>query len=331
MQPKGLLNTVTLCMILVVLVLSAGQVLPASQAQEYPNKPITMIVGFAAGGVTDLPARKLAELASKYLNNQPIIVENKVGGAGTIAAVSLSKANPDGYTISAVTFSSLVLIPHMRKVAYDTKKDFEYILQVAEYAQPFCVRKDHPANSWKEWLEWAKKNVDKATYCTSGPGSGPHVFMQEIFNIEKIKPFHIPFGGGIECVTAVLGGNVNAVLDSATVPHIKSGQFKAFAVEPEERISSLPNVPTFKELGYGTVRAPLWLGLGAPGKLAAPILKKLEEAFTKAAKEPAFREMMEKMGGMEVVVKNSAAFRKIVESDYDYYAVAIKKLGIKAQ
>jgi tripartite-type tricarboxylate transporter receptor subunit TctC len=219
----------------------------------------------------------------------------------------------------------------MRKVPYDSKKDFEYIMQFAEYTQPFCVRKDHPANSWKEWLEWAKKNVDKATYCTSGPGSGPHVFMQEIFNIEKIKPVHIPFGGGIECVTAVLAGNVNAVLDSFTVPHIKSGELKAFAVEPEHRLSSLPDIPTFKELGYPEVRAPLWLGLGAPGKTPDPILKKLDEAFTKAAKEPAFREMMTKMGGMEVLLRDRPTFRKIVEDDFDYYSTLIRRLGIKPQ
>jgi tripartite-type tricarboxylate transporter receptor subunit TctC len=299
-------------------------------AQEYPVKSITLIVGYAAGGTTDLSARKLAELAKKYLNDQPVVVEDKVGGAGTVAAVALSGAAPDGYTIGTIAYSPTVLIPHVRKVSYNTKKDFEYLMQYAEYPEIFCVLKDHPANTWKEWLAWAKKNVDKASYTSSGPGSGQHVFMQEIFQIEKINPPHIPFGGGSEAAVQVLGGHVNAILAAETVPHIKSGQLKPLAVENAERLSFLPNVPTFKELGYPNVRGPLWLGMAAPAKTPPRILRKLEDAFTKTAKEPAFQEMMKTIE-MINVVRDSGSFRKIVEADYDYLRIPMKSPPIPKQ
>jgi tripartite-type tricarboxylate transporter receptor subunit TctC len=298
-------------------------------AQDYPTKPITLIIGYSAGGTTDLSARKLAELVRKYLNDQPVVAESKPGGAGTVGAVALANAKPDGYTISAIAFSPTVLIPHMRKVPYDTKKDFEFIMQYAEYCHAFCVKKDHVANSWKEWLDWAKKNVDKATYTTAGPGSGPHVFLQEIFQIEKVNLAHIPFGGGSEAVVQVLGGHVNAILAAETSPHIKSGELKPFAVINQERLSFLPNVPSFRELGYADVRAPQWLGIAAPGKTPPPILKKLEEAFTKAAKEPAFLELLKNIE-MIPMLKDSTTFRKIVEADFDHYGKIIKTLGIQA-
>jgi tripartite-type tricarboxylate transporter receptor subunit TctC len=324
MIKKAIWGTLLMCVAFSTLLISTGQ------AQEYPSKPITLIVGFAAGGTTDLSARKLAELVSKYLNNQPVVVEAKPGGAGTVGAVVLSQAKPDGYTISAVAYSPLVLIPHMRKISYDTKKDFEYIMQYGEYPESFCVRKEHPANSWKEWVEWARNNQDKATYTTSGPGSGQHVFMQEILQIEKLNLAHIPFGGGSEAVIKLLGGHVSAMLGSEVVAHVKTGELKPLAVENPEGLSYISQVPTFRQLGYTQVQAPLWAGIAAPGKTPAPILKRLEEAFIKAANEPAFQEMMKKIE-MIVKIRDSATFTKTVETEYDYYGPVLKSLGIRAQ
>jgi tripartite-type tricarboxylate transporter receptor subunit TctC len=162
------------------------------------------------------------------------------------------------------------------------------------------------------------------------PWIGPDVFLQEIFYIKKINPSHIPFGGGAEAVVQVLGGHVNAILAAETVPHIKSGELKPLAVINQERLSFLPNIPPFRELGYADVRAPQWLGVPAPGKTPTPILRKLEEAFTKAAKEPAFLQLLKNIE-MNYVLKDSATFRKIVEDDFDHYGKMIKTLGIQAR
>jgi len=316
-------NGMVIVVLCIALVLSSISVI---LAEEYPNKPITLIVGFSAGGTTDLSARKLAELANKYLNNQPILIETKAGGAGTVGLTAFINAKPDGYTLVAFTFSPTVLIPHMRKISYDVKKDFEPIMQYAEYPTVFVVRHDNPANTWKDWIEWAKKNVEKATYSTAGPGSGAHIFMQEVFLIEKINPTHIPFGGGSEATVALLGGNVNAILGSETARHIKSGQLKPLATENPDGLSYLPNVPSFKQLRYD-IRTPLWCGIAAPAKTPAPILKKLEDAFIRAAKEPIFQEMMKTIE-MAIVLRDSASFKKMVEEDYDYYGPVIKRLGL---
>lgn len=313
------------CFVFFTLFMSVGQ------AQEYPTKPITMIVGFAPGGSTDLSARKLGELARKFLNDQPVVVENRAGGAGTIGSMALATAKPDGYTLSAIGASSSVIVPHLREVSYDTKKDFAYIMQYGEYPQIFCVKKDNPANSWKAWIEWAKKNVDKATYTSPGAGSVMHIFLAHIFHLEKIRPIHIPFGGGAQAAVAVMAGNVNAIAAADVTPHIKSGELKPLAVANDARLMEFtPNIPTFGELGYTQVRAAVWLGIAVPAKTPPAILRRLEEAFTKAAKEPEFLDVMKRLE-LSTVFKNSSTFRKTVETDYDYYRAIIKDLNITAK
>lgn len=297
-----------------------------SLAEDYPTKPITLLVGAAAGSSTDLTARKLADLARKYLNNQAVVVEAR-GGAPTIAASLVSTAKPDGYTIGNAGGSVMVIMPQLRKIPYDGRKDFEYIIQAAEYLQAFCVRKDHPANSWKEWIEWAKKNVDKATYATMGAGSGQHIGMEAIFLREKINAVHIPFAGP-ELVSALLGGHVNATMDVNYFSHRETGQMKVFALARKERTTYLPGVPTFYELGYTEVDFPVWWGLIAPAKTPPLILKKLEEAFAKAVNEPEFGEMLLTFG-MVPCFKDGSALKKTVEVQYNYYGKLIKQLGLR--
>ncbi len=223
----------------------------------------------------------------------------------------------------------MVFIPLQRKVGYDPKMDFSFIIQIVRTPSPFSVRKDNPANSWKEWIEWAKKNVDKATYSTPGPGGVLHLIMLEIFQQEKINPPHVPYESGAACISAVIGGHVNAVLEAGVPPHIESGQFKALAVGGDSRLRFIPEVPTFHELGYQS-RANTWYGLCAPAKTPAPILKKLEEAFSKAANEPAFTDAM---AFMELIldVRDGPAFKKILEDDINHFGPLLKTLGLEVR
>ena len=180
--------------VIILLLVLVDSSLGAEEPAKYPSKPITMIIQWAAGGTTDLSGRKLAELAGKILG-QPIVVENKVGGSGVIGINAVAKALPDGYTIGTITYSANVIIPHLRSVPYNTREDFTYLMQYGEYGMIFCVLTDSPCKTFKDFIKEAQKNPGKLKYASPGPSSGQHIFMEQVFKVEKVKVNHIPAGG----------------------------------------------------------------------------------------------------------------------------------------
>ena len=311
------------------LLLSAFLVCPAGAQQEsivdFPSKPITFIVHYGAGGTTDLSARKLASLVEKEFH-QPVNVENKVGASGIIAYSALAKAKPDGYTIGTFSYGASVLIPHQRAVPFNPKEDFSFIIQYTEYPQPLCVRKDAPWNTLKELLEYARQNPGAVTYSTAGPGASSHLFMEMLAKRENLKLVHVPFRGGADGVAAILGRHVVASLAAEVAPQLKAGTVRSLAVLGEKRLRSLPDVPTFFELGY-KIRVPLWLGIAAPKGVPSPLLKKLEEVFTKAYHDPSLSENLDKLI-MTPVYRNSEDFRKFVWEEYDRGKELVEAAGM---
>ena len=296
----------------------------AEDPDKFPSKPITMIIHFAVGGSSDLTGRKLADFGSKILG-QPIVPENKVGGAGVIAISAVSKANPDGYTIGTFSYSASVIAPHLRTVPYNVKKDFTYIMQYAEYPQAFCVLANARWKTFKEFIEEARKNPNKLTYATAGAKSGQHILMEQVALAEKVKITHVPTHGGSEVVTQQLGGHVDGSLAAELAPHVRSGNVRALAVAGEKRLDSMPDVPTFTELGY-KLESPLWLGFCAPKGLDPRIIKKLHDAFKKAYEDPSFKELCATLV-MTPIYRGPEAFKEMVIKDYDGQARILKQLG----
>ncbi len=296
----------------------------AGGAEAFPSKPITIIVNYGAGGATDLPARKIASYLEKKFN-KAVVVENKTGGAGAIGLSAVAKSEPDGHTIGAFSYSPTVIAPHTRPAPFDTTKDFSFVAQIAEYAQLFCVLPSQPWRTLKDALDYARANPGELTYSTVGTGSGQHIFMEALAKREKLKFAHVPFVGGSQGVAALLGGHVKASLDASLAKYAISGECRALAAVGNRRHPSVPDVPTFAELGH-TIDAPLWLGLAGPAGIPEPILKKLSDAVLEATRDPGYKEMLNNLV-LGDVTADYRAFGALVLSDYKRMGEVIGELG----
>lgn len=254
--------------------------------EKYPSKPLNFIIGYPAGGSTDVCARPLVSAASKILG-QPIVVVNKPGGASAVAVATLKTEKPDGYTIGILP-SGAVLSQHMRKVPYDSAMDFTPIMQYAVYLYGLVVQTESPWKTFKEFIDYAKANPGKIRYSTAGPGTPQHLVMERLALIEKIKWTHIPFEGGPQAISALLGGHVE--VSSQTTEwkkHVEAGRLRLLAVYGEKRMRDFPNVPTLLELGYDIV-APSLICVVGPKGLSPQIVETLHDPFKKAMEDPDF-------------------------------------------
>ena len=257
-----------------------------SAQEKYPAKPINFLIGFPAGGTTDVCARPLVAAAGKTLG-QPIVIVNKPGGASAVAVATLKNEKPDGYTIG-ILGSGAVLSQHMRKVPYDSAKDFTPIMQYAVYLYGLVVQADSPWKTFKEFIEYAKNNPGKIRYSTAGPGSPQHLVMERLALKEKIKWTHIPFPGGGPAVTALLGGHVEACSQTTEWKrHVESGRLRLLAVYGEKRMIDFPNTPTLLDLGYDISAASL-ISIAGPKGVSPQIVEILHGAFKKAMDDPDF-------------------------------------------
>ncbi|MCJ7493882.1 MAG: tripartite tricarboxylate transporter substrate binding protein [Deltaproteobacteria bacterium] len=260
-----------------------------SAQEKYPTKPINFIIGYPAGGTTDVCARPLVAAASKILG-QPVIVVNKPGGASAVAVATLKNEKPDGYTIGILP-SGAVLSQHMRKVPYDSAKDFTPIIQYAVYLYGLVVQTDSPWKTFKEFIEFAKANPGKIRYSTAGPGTPQHLVMERLALKEKIKWTHIPFEGGPPAIANLLGGHVEASSQTTEwKKNVEAGTLRLLAVYGEKRMIDFPNVPTLLELGYNII-APSLICVVGPKGLSPQIVETLHRTFKKAMEDPDFIKM----------------------------------------
>lgn len=254
--------------------------------EKYPAKPINFLIGYPAGGTTDVCARPLVAAASKILG-QPIVVVNKPGGASAVAVATLKTEKPDGYTIGILP-SGAVLSQHMRKVPYDTAHDYTSVMQYAIYLYGLVVQAGSPWTTFKEFIDYAKANPGKIRYSTAGPGTPQHLVMERLALKEKIKWTHIPFEGGAPAVSALLGGHVEACSQTTEwKTHVEGGRLKLLVVYGEKRMIDFPNVPTLLELGYG-ITAPSLISIIGPKGLSPQVVEALHGAFKTAMEDPDF-------------------------------------------
>ena len=262
-------------------------------AQDFPTKPITLIVPWPAGGSSDITLRAMADSASKKLG-QPIVVDNKPGASGTLGPATMAAAaKPDGYTITQTPIS-IFRIPIIQKATYDPLKDFTYIAQLSGYTFGITTKADSPFKTWADLVKFAKENPGKVTYATPGAGTSLHIGVEMIAAKEGIKLTQVPFKGGAETNAAVLGGHTTLQADSTGwKPLVEAGQIRLLNIWTAERSKNWPDAPTLKELGYPFVLDSPF-GIAGPKGMDPAIVKKLEDAFKAALDDPAVIETLKK-------------------------------------
>jgi tripartite-type tricarboxylate transporter receptor subunit TctC len=221
------------------------------------------------------------------------------------------------------------IIPHFRELSYNPKEDFSPVVMFAGWGFALGVRPDSPWNTVKDLIEYARQHPEEITFGTAGVGIAPHLFMEQLALKEKVKMKHVPFPGGAAAITGLMGGHIKAALVAEVAQQTRAGNVKALAVVTEERMKSIPEVPTFRELGYD-LECPSWVGLATPKGVPEPVLQVLEKNLTEAAKDPSFNEILYKFE-MIPMYKNRKNFTNLVMSDYDRFRSLIKELGIRAK
>ncbi|HMH18765.1 MAG TPA: tripartite tricarboxylate transporter substrate binding protein [Burkholderiales bacterium] len=311
---------------LITLALLAG---PALAQDAYPSRPIVMLVPFPPGGVADLTGRPTAITMEKFLK-QRILVENKAGAGGAVGMAAVANSKPDGYTI-LMALSSISIIPPAerlfdRKPAYEMNQ-FAPIALISADPTVLVVRSDSPWKTVKDFVEEAKKNPGKINYSSSGIYGTLHMAMEIFASAADIKLFHVPYQGGGPAVAALLGGQVEALASgpSAVISQIKAGKLRPLATWGDKRLASLPDVPTFKELGYNA-EFYIWSGLFAPAGTPAPVLQTLRNAVRQAVNDPDFKNAMSKIE-TPVYYLDAPEFQKFWDKDAKALADAVLRVG----
>jgi tripartite-type tricarboxylate transporter receptor subunit TctC len=301
----------------------------ASAAQDYPSKPITMVVPFPPGGVADIVGRPLASVMQKSLK-EPVVVINRTGAGGAVGMAAVAKSAPDGYTI-LMGLSSISIFPVSDRIngkepAYEVR-DFAPIALVTADPTVLVVRADGPYKTLKDFVAAAKARPGKINYSSSGVYGTLHVAMEIFANAAGVQLFHVPYQGGGPAVTALLSGQVEASAQgpAAVIGHIKAGKMRALASWGTERLKLLPDIPTFKEQGYDA-EFYIWSGVFAPAATPAPVITKLREALREAANSAEFRSAMEKVQ-TPVSYLDAPEFAKYWERDAARLKSALEKIG----
>jgi tripartite-type tricarboxylate transporter receptor subunit TctC len=285
-------------------------------AQTFPNKPITLIVPWPAGGSSDVAMRALADVAGKHLG-QPIIVDNKAGASGTLGPATMAAtAKPDGYTIAQMPIST-IRIPIIQKATFDPIKDFSYILQLTGYTFGITTKADSPFKTWADVVKFAKENPGKVTYATPGTGTSLHIGVEMIAARDGIKLTQVPFKGGAETNAAVLGGHTMLQADSTGwKPLVDAGQIRLLNIWTANRSTNWPDAPTLKEQGYPFVfDSPF--GIAGPKGMDPAIVKILHDAFKKAIEDTTAIEALRKFdmvpNYLDTVAYNAAIAKTAAE------------------
>ena len=302
----------------------------AAAAEEYPSRPIRIIVPFAAGGAVDSIARVLGQQLS-LSTGRPVLVENKPGASANLGADYVAKAAPDGYTVLLAAnglATNVTLFPNM---PVNTLRDFAPVAQVGFAPLVLVVSKDSPAKNLKDLISLAKQQPGKLSYASAGNGSSQHL-AGEMFKIAaQIDVLHVPYKGGAPALTDLLGGRISYMMQNPleVLPHIKAQQLHALTVAGNKRLAQLPDVPTASEAGLPGFEASVWWGMVVPVKTPQEIVVKLNAEVQKALASPKVRE---KLGEMGVIISPSTPeqFGAFLKLEIDKWAKVIKTSGIQA-
>jgi tripartite-type tricarboxylate transporter receptor subunit TctC len=302
----------------------------AAHSQAYPNKPIKMIIPFAPGGTTDIVGRIVADRLGKELG-QTVMVENRAGGGGTIGASATAKADPDGYTIGIATVSThAVNVACSPKLAFDPLKDTTPITNVARTPNVLTVNLNFPAQDYKQFIAHVKSNPGKHNYASSGTCSIHHMIGEAFKAATGAQLTHVPYRGSGPAMNDLLGGQVDMMFDNlpSSISYIKTGKIRPIAVAWHKRLESMPNVPTFAELGIKQVNDPAWYGLVAPAKTPAAIIQKLHDATVKVLQNPEVRARLI-ASGAEPIGNTPAEYQAEIQAELEKMKELVQKQNIK--
>ena len=308
-------------------------VVASAFAQDYPTRPIVMLVPFAAGGPTDTVARALAQGMGKALK-QTLVVENAVGAGGIIAPAKLKAAAPDGYTIMLAHIGMSTAPALYRQLSFKPLEDFELIGQVVDVPMTLIGKKDLPPNDLRELLAYIKANKDKISFANAGVGSASHLcgllFMSQI----QTELTTIPYKGTAPAINDLLGGQVDILCDQTTntTQYIKAGRVKAYGTTSSARLDSLRELPTLSEAGVPGFEVVVWHGVYAPKGTPKPVVDKLIAALQSAIQDPAFVQRMSDLGSQVVPLTKAtpAGLRDRLKTEIDKWTPIIRKAGVYA-
>ena len=303
---------------------------PLRAQAVYPSKPIRLIVGFPPGGGIDFAARTIEGPLSAALG-QPVVIDNKPGVGGVIAATELARTAADGYTLLLANTGPLAIAPYLQpKMPYDPLRQFTYVGQIAAAGYIAVTRPDHPAKDLKQFVAWAKANPGKLNFSSPGTGTSVHISGEMFKDAAGIDLLHVPYKGSAPAVQDLIGGQVQLLIDAGTVllPQIKSGRLKALAVTGTARDPQLPDVPTAREQGFAGMESIGFQGLVAPAGLPKPVLDRLAAELAKVLALPDVKAKFA-AAGSEVHSRGPAEFASFVKADNEKWSALIKARGIK--
>jgi tripartite-type tricarboxylate transporter receptor subunit TctC len=303
----------------------------AAQAQNFPTKPIRLVVPFAPGGSSSIVARAVAAEMERGLG-QPIVIDNKPGGGGNVAMLEVAKADPDGYTLIIGHVGSLAMNPFMyTNLPYDVDRDFAPVSLLAIVPAIFVVHESVPAKDLREFVALAKKQPGKLNYGSAGNGSAGHLAMEYLKQAAGIDIQHVPYKGTGPNIVDLVAGRTQAASAGTPplMPHIKSGKLRAIAVGTSKRLHTLPNVGTVAEQGYPGFETSQWYGLNAPARTPEPIIRRLYVEAAKAAKS-AF--VLERFAAddAEAVGSTPAEYGAFIKKEQERWSKVVRAAGIRA-
>jgi len=311
---------------LAMCLLSATQAPSLSLAQEnYPNRPITLIVPYSPGGTTDVMGRAVAASLSRQLK-QSVVVENRPGAGGSLGVVAMQTAKPDGYLLTMAPVS-IFRQPHIQPVSYDPIRDVTYIATVLTYDFAVTVKADSAFKTVKDLVEFAKKHPGELTYGSPGRYTGNQVVLAMLGKREGLELSHIPYKGDTGATTALLGEHIKtAVITNSILPHVKSGAVRVLATADEARNPAFTDVPTLKELGYDVI-VPSPLGIGGPANLPDAIVQKLDQAVKAALQDPEVKAAANNFG-VRIHYLDHNAYGAFAKKEFESQKPLISDLGL---
>ena len=303
----------------------------AAQAQNYPTKPIRLVVPFAPGGSSSIVARAVAAEMEKGLG-QSIIVDNKPGGGGNVAMLEVAKSDPDGYTLIIGHVGSLAMNPFMySNLPYDVDRDFAPISLLAIVPAIFVVHESVPAKDLREFVALAKRQPGKLNYGSAGNGSAGHLAMEYLKQVTGIEIQHVPYKGTGPNIIDLVAGRTQAASAGTPplMPHIKSGKLRAIAVGTSKRLHTLPDVGTVAEQGYPGFETSQWYGLNAPAKTPEAIIRRLSAEAAKAARSP---HVLERFAAddAQAVGSTPVEYAAFIKKEQERWGKVVRAAGVKA-